>query len=155
VEVTVRRLDLLEAGGDRVTVEIECSAGFYVRSLAHDLGRALGIGAHLAALVRVASGSLRRDDAIHLERVEEDPATARSMIVPLALMLPNLPACRLTSAGVGRVGHGQDLRPVDFEAQPVHGNAPFLRLLDPAGDLVGVGRPARTPGLLHPLIVLM
>jgi hypothetical protein len=34
-------------------------------------------------------------------------------------------------------------------------NAPFLRLLDPAGDLVGVGRPAETPGLLHPLIVLM
>jgi tRNA pseudouridine55 synthase len=155
VTVTVRQLRLLDASSDLLTVHVECSAGFYVRSLAHDLGRVLGIGAHLAALERVASGQLRLTHAIPLDRIETEPEGARSAVMPLARMLPDLPACRLTTEGVRRAVHGQDLRPVDFEGPPVDASARFVRLLSADGDLVAVGEPSGTTGLLHPLVVLV
>ena len=71
VSVTARAIDIRDFDGDTVSLRVECSAGFYVRSLAHDLGAALGIGAHLTALRRTHSGRLSVDDAIGLD---VDPA---------------------------------------------------------------------------------
>src|SRR5262245_11172910 len=67
VTVTVRRLEIVHVDQDDVTVDVECSAGFYVRSLAHDLGQRTGIGAHLASLRRTISAGLTLDDSIPLE----------------------------------------------------------------------------------------
>ena len=63
-KVTVHRLDLLRFEPPEVEIEIECSRGTYVRSLAHDLGQALGCGAHLSALTRTRVGPFRVEDAL-------------------------------------------------------------------------------------------
>ena len=68
VQVTVDQLRLLKAENSRLQVEITCSSGFYVRSLAHDIGQMLGCGAHLQALRRTRSGEFDLAHAIPLER---------------------------------------------------------------------------------------
>jgi tRNA pseudouridine55 synthase len=67
VAVTVERLELTGWDGDLVCLRVRASAGFYVRSLAHDLGAALGTGAHLAGLRRILAGAFTLDDAVPFE----------------------------------------------------------------------------------------
>jgi tRNA pseudouridine55 synthase len=85
----VDRLELARAQGDLLTVVIDCSKGFYVRSLAHDVGAAIGCGAVLEELRRTRVGDLRVDDATPLEALEKagDPA---AFIVPLEEALGHL-----------------------------------------------------------------
>jgi tRNA pseudouridine55 synthase len=170
VEVTVHRVDLMGMDDARVALRLDCSAGFYVRSLAHDLGERLGVGGHLAALRRTRSGDYGLDEAIGLEEAEGDPSAAADRLVPMGRMLPQLPAVSLTPGGIRRARQGQDLAPADCEQGngdlfPVRPGAlpgegveetpvPFFRLLDPTGDLVAVARPAAAGGLLHPFVVL-
>jgi tRNA pseudouridine55 synthase len=71
--VTIYRFDV-ERRGDEVDFVVECSKGTYIRTLAHDLGQALGVGAHLAALRRTAIGPYRIDDAWTLEALAESIA---------------------------------------------------------------------------------
>ena len=90
--VTVHALDLIRLDASVARLRVACSAGFYVRSLAHDLGDALGCGAHLAALRRLASGRFTLDQAIGLERALTDRDGALAAVVPMADILPDLPA---------------------------------------------------------------
>src|SRR4051812_37503800 len=109
VAVTTRALSVLSARDEYVTLEVACSAGFYVRSLAHDLGERLGTGAHLTALRRTRSGHLTLDDAVRLAELEEQGTgreRAAAAIVPLARMLPQFPLVSLTTEGSKRAGHG-------------------------------------------------
>jgi tRNA pseudouridine55 synthase len=159
VSVTVYALELGGVDGGRVTVHVDCSAGFYVRGLAHELGERLGVGGHLAALTRVRSGDLTLADATGLAELELDPPAALAALVPLAQMLPALTALTLTREGVRRAGHGLDLGPADFGGGLVAlaspGGARPFRLLDAAGDLIGVAEPIEGSGLLHPAVVLV
>ena len=143
----------MSVDGDRVTLQVDCSAGFYIRSLAHDLGERLGIGAHLAALRRTRTGDFTIGQAVDLDTAERDPQRAAAAVVPLAEMLPRLASVVLTAEGVNRAVHGRDLG-------PGHAVGEFavrdqVRLMDPGGGLVGIARPAATPGLLHPSVVLV
>jgi len=153
VSVTVHRLELLSASDDLVTIRVDCSAGFYVRSLAHDLGARLGTGAHLAALRRIRSGDLEVTDALPLARAEADHAAAAAAVVPLERMLPGLQAAVLTEEGAKRAAHGRDLGPADFARPPVEGDR-AVRLLNASGGLVGIAEPAAAGGALHPSVVL-
>jgi tRNA pseudouridine55 synthase len=159
VSVTVYALELGGVDGGRLTLRVDCSAGFYVRGLAHDLGERLGVGGHLAALKRVRSGDLTLADAKVLAALELDPRAALAAVVPLAQMLPGLPALTLTHEGARRAAHGLDLGPADFDGGLVAcaspGGARVFRLLDTAGDLVGVAEPIEGSGLLHPAVVLV
>jgi tRNA pseudouridine55 synthase len=164
VNVTAYSIVLMSVEGDRVTLEVSCSAGFYVRALGHDLGAQLGVGAHLLALRRTRSGDATLADALGLEAIEREPALAARAIVPLARMLPRLSSVTLTSEGVRRAAQGRELGPADTEKglRPLgasvaeKGSEPFfVRLLDPAGDLVAIGEPAGASGLLHPAVVLV
>ena len=69
-EVEIHRLVLTSFVGNVLAVEVTCSAGTYVRSLAHDIGRKLGCGGYLSALRRTASGRLRLADAVDLDTIE-------------------------------------------------------------------------------------
>ena len=69
--VTVHSIALREWAPPVVTLEVECGKGFYVRSLAHDLGEALGCGGHMKTLARLRSGAFRVEDALTLDEVEE------------------------------------------------------------------------------------
>jgi tRNA pseudouridine55 synthase len=156
VSVTAHRIVLVSVEGDLATLDVDCSAGFYVRALAHDLGVRLGIGAHLLALRRTRSGEATLDDALALDAIEREPALAIRSVVPLSRMLPGLSSVTLTSDGVRRALHGRDLGPGDVvRAEKGVGSDPFFRLIGPAGDLVAIGTPAGASGLLHPAVVLV
>lgn len=73
--VTIYRLDLLALDLPSVTFEVECSKGTYIRSIAHDLGRLLGVGGSLASLERIAVGRFRIEDAIAINALEREFAT--------------------------------------------------------------------------------
>lgn len=164
VAVTTHAIELLEVRDDLVGIRVACSAGFYVRSLAHDLGGALGTGAHLAALRRTACGDLTLDGALPLQKLmaPDGPDVARSALVPMERMLPELPALALTPDGLTRAGCGRDLGPGDAVAgfpgalaQAGLTRSPHVRLVSPEGRLVGIAEASRAPGLLHPVVVLM
>src|SRR5688572_7572964 len=156
VRVNVGDLRVLGVKGCDVALRLTCSAGFYVRALAHDLGRQLGTGAHLVALRRTRAGDLRLEDAIGLDAIVADAQAAAAAIVPMSRMLTTLPAAALSDEGVRRARHGRSLGPGDLCAPlPAGAAAGFTRLVDPAGDLVGVAEPERVPGVLHPVVIVM
>jgi tRNA pseudouridine55 synthase len=156
VQVTVDRLDLLDLEGNRLRVRIVCSAGFYVRSLAHDVGIAVGCGAHLTALRRLGSGEFAIADAVPLDAVERDAHHVAEWMVPLDQLLGWVPAVYLTSAGTERAAHGSPLTPSHLlpgSGAPDWGDPQHVRLLDGRGRLLAVAE-AR-PGVLHPIVVLV
>jgi len=164
VSVTTQAIDLIAVEGNSVTLRVECSAGFYVRALAHDLGERLGIGAHLLRLRRTRSGDVTIDQSLTLAAIERDPTCGVRAVIPLSRMLPGLSSVMLTSEGVRHAVHGRDLGPGDtekgvrplFAADAEKGSYPFfVRLIDPAGELVAIAAPKGALGLLHPAVVLM
>jgi tRNA pseudouridine55 synthase len=159
VRVTAHAIELLEAEGPVVRLRLTCSAGFYVRALADDLGAALGTGAHLTALRRTASAGVTLAGAIPLEVLEAGGgAAARTALVPMDAMLESMPAVTLVPDAVKRALNGRDLGPSDAAGgleTVTQGTAAHVRLLDPAGRLVGIAERSGAPGLLHPAVVLM
>jgi len=157
VSVTVHRLEVLSQEANAVTLRVDCSAGFYVRALAHDLGERLGIGAHLASLRRTRSGDFSLERAVALDEAQRDPARAVAAIVPMADMLPEFPLFRLSIEGVRRAVNGcvLDQRDCATRESRIPNPESLVRLLDPAGELVAVARTSSGPGLLHPIVVLM
>lgn len=114
-----------------VTLDIVCSAGTYVRSLAHDLGTALGVGAHLAGLVRLASGGFKLENAVSLDTLLADLAWTQYLIAPSAA-LTGWPTVELDSDAINRVAQGQALS----GAQATAGT--LAQGLAPNGELVAV-----------------
>jgi len=96
-QVTIYKLTVQEVALPLVTLEVTCSSGTYIRTLAADLGRDLGCGAHLAALRRLAVGPFRVAEALGLEAIRElTREELASRIIPLAECLPGF---RLLSVG--------------------------------------------------------
>lgn len=148
------RVSVVAIEDDRLSLTVECSAGFYVRALADDLGQRLGTGAHLSALRRTRAGEFTLATATTLEAAEQEPEELAGFIIPMGQLLPGLPAVVLNSEGVLRAAHGRDLGPADVE-EAIGGGEAFVRLVDREGGLVGIAEPTATPGLLHPSIVLV
>ncbi|MDX1431434.1 MAG: tRNA pseudouridine(55) synthase TruB [Gammaproteobacteria bacterium] len=109
--VRVHGLELIERTAARLRIGIRCSKGTYVRTLAEDLGRALGTGAHLGALRRVASGSWRIEQAVPLDRL---PALSlperRGLLMPPSAVLDDLPRVTLRAEDEVRFCNGQSRR---------------------------------------------
>ena len=151
--VTVEHLDIVDLADGDLTLRVECSAGFYVRSLAHDLGVQLGTGAHLSALRRTVSAGLTIEDAMPLEFAERSRDDAVGAVLPLEAMLPQLPAVVLTDEGLLRVAHGRNVGRHDVASGPLDARVP-IRLVDQRGQLVAIGESTEVPGVLHPSVVL-
>ena len=144
VSVTVTDLQVVGVVGFDVELRLTCSAGFYVRTLAHDLGERLGTGGHLTSLRRTRSGDLRIEDAIRARhRRRAIRRRRRPRWYPWRGCWPALPAAALSDEGVRRARHGQSLGPGDLCAPLPAGAAGFTRLVDPSGALVGVAEPER------------
>jgi tRNA pseudouridine55 synthase len=157
--VTVRRLELVgfDPGAGRVRLRVLCSAGFYVRALARDLGRDLGTGGHLVALRRTRSGRFGVDAAVPLEVVEGEGRDAGRRVTAMDALLDDLPALVLGGAGVRRAAHGQDIGDGDLASPGGIGalGAAACRLLDGSGRLVAVAEASPRPGFLHPAVVVV
>ena len=159
VRVTARDVELTSFDGDLAKISMTVSAGFYVRSLAHDLGEALGCGAVLVGLRRTRSGEFGLDVAVPLAEVLQAPReSVATRIVPMSDLLRELPAVTLRSAvTLERLKNGVEMGPSDLVAPLAALEAPpnlIVRLMGPDGDLVGLAKPAKTPGFLHGWVVL-
>jgi tRNA pseudouridine55 synthase len=111
---SIHRLDLLDASdlaGGRFVVEVLCSKGTYVRTLAADIGEFLGCGAHLAGLRRTGIGPLDVAAAHSLAQLEALAAEARdALLLPPDSLVANLAEARLDAADAVRLRHGQSVR---------------------------------------------
>ena len=132
--VTIAELDLELFNSPFMEIRVRCSKGTYIRTLAQDIGAALGCGAHLAALRRTASGRFRLEQAAGLDALAGLTAVQRSQrLLPLAELLADLPRAELDAASAARLRNGQTL--------PFAGLAEGLcGVYGPGGAVIGLGR---------------
>jgi tRNA pseudouridine55 synthase len=112
--VTIDRLELLDWAPPLATIDVQCSAGTYIRALARDLGVALGCGAHLRSLRRTAVGSFVIDEAVPLAGLESDAAALATHLLPPERAIAEWPAITLRADEAQRVQHGQALQRADI-----------------------------------------
>ena len=148
-EVTIHALELLGTALPDVTFRVTCSKGTYVRTLAEDIGAALGCGAHLVALRRTGVGALTLDHAVTLEALEQMDAAARDACLrPVDALLSTFPSVALGPVETKRFLQGQRLRLADLPteqgaqlARRSEGADPRVRVYrEEDGALLGVAR---------------
>lgn len=158
VQVTVHELALTGCTDGLATVEIVCSSGFYVRSLAHELGGRLGCGAHLESLRRLRAGAFTLADAVPLPDVEAQGEAIASRLIPMADLLPALPRVVVVERGARRVAHGSLIAAADLQdgaaGVPDVPDGHPIRLVDAGGELLAIGE-TRPGGVLQPVVVLV
>jgi tRNA pseudouridine55 synthase len=152
VTVQFKSIVVHELNGGTLSLTATVSAGTYIRSLAHDLGMALGCGAILSNLRRTASGRFRVENARTVDQLE---ALAREeqllkAILPAADMLPDFPTAYVDALTETQIRQGRDFRTSPFTVTP---GAPFVKAVSTSGDLVSVGE-LRVPNVYHPMMVL-
>jgi tRNA pseudouridine55 synthase len=132
-KINVYSLEVLEWAPPEVVIDVYCSSGTYVRSLANDLGNALGCGAHLVGLRRTKSGRFTLRDAVPLRRLQEgfDAGDWYRHLIPAAEALADWPMVELDADGVELVRHGHR---VPGEA----GSKGWARGISEQGDLVAL-----------------
>jgi tRNA pseudouridine55 synthase len=109
--VTIQRLELISLINDEVVIDVDCSKGTYVRTLAADIGEALGCGAHLTALRRTRIGDLDLVGSITLAELEQLSVEARdARLSPVDALLANVATASLDAQETARVLHGQGIR---------------------------------------------
>ena len=151
--VTVHALELLAYEAPCARLHVRCSAGFYVRSLAHDLGRSIGTGGILQALRRTEAAGFTLDAAIGLDTLVRAPRTElRERVLPMEALLTAVPAVQLTAEGIEWARHGRELGPRQV-VRPVVPLPPFVRLLADDGRLIGLADQGKLPGFLHPAVI--
>jgi tRNA pseudouridine55 synthase len=133
--VTVYEYTILGLDGDRLTVDIACSKGTYIRSLAHDLGEVLGCGAHVAELRRTAMGGFSIEEALTLAEFETlpDPRARAARLIPADQALRALPAVTLSQHAAYYFCQGQ---PVTARPLPAAGG--WVRIYEDGGRFLGV-----------------
>ena len=138
-QVHVYNLELTagEFGGPEpwVKLRVLCGKGFYIRSLAHDLGEILGVGAHVASLRRLAVGQFKVEDAYTLAQIEAMLIGGeREFLLPLSYGISHLPRYTAPPEALHSLIHGNDWR---LEAVK---ELPLCRVETVDGDLVGLGQ---------------
>ncbi len=131
--INVYSLEVLEWAPPEAVVDVYCSSGTYVRSLAHDLGKALGTGAYLIGLRRTKSGRFTLRDAVQLRRLQEafDAGDWYRYLIPAAEALADWPMVELDADEVELVRHGHRV-PAEGEQKG------WARGVSQQGDLVAL-----------------
>jgi tRNA pseudouridine55 synthase len=131
--INVYSLEILEWAPPEAVIDVYCSSGTYVRSLANDLGKALGTGAHLIGLRRTKSGRFTLRDAVPLRRLQEafDAGEWYRYLIPAAEALADWPMLELDPDEVELVRHGHRV-----PAEP--GSKGLARAVSMQGDLVAL-----------------
>ncbi|MDP2008161.1 MAG: tRNA pseudouridine(55) synthase TruB, partial [Rubrivivax sp.] len=105
--VTVHRIDILSWQAAELVIDVSCSKGTYIRTLAEDIGAALGCGAHLSALRRTASGALTVEQAVTLEQLQAlDQAAREALLLRPDVLVAGWPAVHLPDDEAGRFLNG-------------------------------------------------
>jgi tRNA pseudouridine55 synthase len=133
--IKVYNLELLEWDPPEAVVDVYCSSGTYVRSLAHDLGELLGCGANLIGLRRTKSGQFALRDAVALRKLQEAFTTGDwyKYVIPAAEALGDWPSIELTNEQVDEVRHGHR---ITSELEVPEGK--LARAISQQGELVAL-----------------
>jgi len=152
VQVQIYELVVLEASGAEARMRVHCSGGTYMRSIAHDLGQALGCGAHLTELRRLASGEFELSHARTIAQLESLAADERLLdaLVPAGQMLPAMPAVLVDELVTAQIRNGRNFPASPFRSEPA---SRLVKAVTRQGDLVAIGE-AVLPNLYHPIVVL-
>jgi tRNA pseudouridine55 synthase len=152
VEVHVFALDLLEFTGSAARIHVCCSAGTYVRGIAHEVGQRLGCGAFLEELRRTGSGEFTEEHSRTLERLKELSAAGRieDALIPATELLPHFPNAMVDSLTAGQIRQGKDFRLSPFLSRTT---SKYVKAVTQEGDLIAIGE-ARLPFVYHPILVL-
>jgi tRNA pseudouridine55 synthase len=135
--VTIYELAIRHWEAPLLTLSVACSAGTYIRSLAHDLGEALGCGGHLVGLERSAVGPFTLETAVHLDALTAD--NIAQFLLPPATAVAHLPLLSVADADVETLFKGQLLprqagQPTAELARVASPSYPFAGLVTPADD---------------------
>ena len=150
--VHVYELKLLECAPPELEIEVECGKGFYMRSLAHDLGAALGVGGHLSSLCRTAVGAFRIEDAVALDDVvlRLEAGASDELVHAADAVISDWPALILGRRSVALARQGRDLRPrPPADAGPTRVGVK-ARGYGPDGRLVALLECGPIPDVWHP-----
>ncbi len=147
VRITVESFTIESVDGDTARFAMRISAGGYVRAIAHAMGQALGCGAHLKSLRRVAAGPFTLEQAVTLEELETGAEIEKRMVHPRTL-LPEMPAVTADEATLGRIRNGMQVN------LPEYSGAAMVKIFAGQRDLAAIGK--RVAGtLFQPFVVLL
>jgi len=134
---------------------VRCSSGTYVRTLAHDIGARLEVGAHLSALRRTAVGHFNLEQALTLDDLDREARQGGlgNLLVGPSEMLAHLPFIRLDENRTSRLANGREIQLSLEEFGSIGSDSP-VRLLDESGNLVAVGDIDTRLGIVKPRVVL-
>jgi tRNA pseudouridine55 synthase len=121
--VTIERLDLGRYEPPFLSIDVDCSAGTYLRSLAHDLGRRLGVGGHLWELCRTRSGPFTLEQAISVEELDE---LGQERVIPM-VAATGLPSYKVDAGVARRVSSGVQLGRHEVRGAPLQGLLQLIR----------------------------
>ncbi|WER47187.1 tRNA pseudouridine(55) synthase TruB [Cupriavidus sp. WKF15] len=143
--ITIHAIDILDCAlpqAPSFTMRVKCSKGTYIRTLAEDIGEALGCGAHLTGLRRIAVGDLTLEGAVTLEQIDAQPDEARpAMLAPVDALLQRCPPVTLDAEASSRFLQGQRIAQRDLPAGSVPQEGTLARVYggEPS-RLLGVAR---------------
>ena len=146
IQVEIREFEILNLQGDRAAFRARVASGTYLRSVAHDLGQHLGVGAHLASLRRTRVGEFGQEDAHSLEELEQTENVHRLFVHP-RLILPEFPSVTAPEESLARIRNGMAVN------LPEMSRAPLVKVFAGQAELVCIA--SRVAGtLLLPMVVL-
>ncbi|HVN77535.1 MAG TPA: tRNA pseudouridine(55) synthase TruB [Terriglobia bacterium] len=136
-KVWIRKLQLQKLSPELIHLEIHCSAGTYVRSVAHDIGKRLGCGAYLASLRRLVSGEFGLERAVSLETLRSQGVTViMDRMIPISQVLNELPELTVGNETARAFAHGRDLV---IESSDLGGErGSLVRIFSERRDLLGL-----------------
>ncbi|HJV07475.1 tRNA pseudouridine(55) synthase TruB [Paludibacterium denitrificans] len=149
-QITIHSLQLVSLDGADAVIDVVCSKGTYIRTLAEDIGEVLGCGAHLTGLRRTATGGFSLQQAITLEALEALTMPEReALLMPPDVLVRHLPEIVLSEEDAGRFNHGQAVR---FDEK--YERMPRFRVYHQlTREFLGLGE-LRDHTILHPLRLL-
>ena len=150
VEVEVKEFAVLSLNGDLVEFRCRVSSGTYVRSLAHELGQKLGIGAHLASLRRTRVAEFAIEQSHTLDEIGEAASQSRveELLVHPRRVLPEIPSVTATDEDIAKIRHGRTVN------LPEMSRSRFVKVFAGQAELICIA--SRVAGtLFHPKVVLV
>ena len=147
VEIEIYDIKLLNLLPNQLWLRVSCSAGTYLRSLAHDIGQALGCGGYLSYLRRVRFGSFSLADALPMDQLFRicQKGKLEEKIIPVEALLPELPALIVDSQGRRKLLHGMRLSRGECQGKiPIPAEKDYCKALDQQGKLLALGRFVQT-----------
>ncbi len=135
------------------TLRVACSAGTYIRTLAEDIGRKIGVGAHLAELRRTKAGKFDLSKAVTIEELEEIVAAAKlnDILISMNEAVAHLPKITLNSEEIKNTQNGKRLNFERFEIE----NNQVIRMVDRTEKLIAIGSYVKQENYIQPKLVLI